>query len=65
MFFFPSGCSVDKQVRHGGLILSAGSVKHSMCGRLLDVPVPRNMSSTSEAGVWDEIGGIAMVMAGR
>jgi len=47
MFFLPSGLSVDKHVLHGGLLLSSGSVKHSMCGRLLEVPVPRKMMSIS------------------
>jgi len=43
MFFFPSGWSVERQVRQGSL--SDGAVKQSMLGTLLEVPVPRNMSS--------------------
>lgn len=43
MFFFPSGVSVERHVRHGRS--SGPAVKHSICGRLDEVPVPRKMTS--------------------
>ena len=43
MFFFPSGVKVERQGRHG--TLSGGAVKQSTRGKLLEVPVPRNISS--------------------
>lgn len=44
MFLFPSGRNVERHVRH--CFPPGGSVKHSMCGRLDDVPVPKKISST-------------------
>ena len=44
-FFLPSGLNVDKHVVH---TRSPGdAVKHLICGRLLEVPVPRKMNSSS------------------
>ena len=43
MFFFPSGKRVDKHVLQGGW--SGDAVKHSICGRLEEVPVPRKINS--------------------
>lgn len=44
-FFFPSGVSADVQALHCG---SPGeAVRHFICGRLLEVPVPRKMNSRS------------------
>lgn len=49
-FFFPSGFNVDKhvlQTRPPG-----GAVRHLIWGKLLDVPVPRNMNSSSLEDSW-------------
>lgn len=46
-FFFPSNVSAERHVLHRGI--SAGAVRHSMWGKLLDVPVPRKISSMSSA----------------
>jgi hypothetical protein len=44
-FLFPSGVSVDRQVRHGGV--SGGAVRQDTFGTLPEVPVPRNITSMS------------------
>lgn len=46
MFFFPSGVSVERQVRHGFEL--GGAVKQSTCGIVDDVPVPKKISSTGD-----------------
>lgn len=51
MFFFPSGVSVERQVRHGSLSESGGAVKQSRWGSEDDVPVPRKMNSISFVAV--------------
>lgn len=51
MFFFPSGRSVERQVRHG--LASGGAVRQSTWGTVDEVPVPRKMSSMGSA-VWND-----------
>lgn len=43
VFFFPSGVRVDKHVLHG--FSPGNAVKHSIWGKLEDVPVPRKINS--------------------
>lgn len=43
-FFFPCSVNVDRHVLQG--LSPGGAVRHSTCGRLDEVPVPRKMSST-------------------
>lgn len=44
IFFFPSGVNVEVHVLHG--ISSGPAVRHSMWGKLDEVPVPRKMNSS-------------------
>lgn len=62
MFFFPSGLSVDRQVRHG--LRSGGAVKQSRWGSEDDVPVPRKMNSMSAVGLVDVLCVPFMIQAG-
>lgn len=57
---FPSGLRVERQVRHGSR--SGGAVKQSKWGRLLDVPVPRKITSMELFAVGMGVGDCIWVM---
>lgn len=45
MFLLPSGVWVDRHVLQGGVSSSGKAVRHSIWGRLAEVPVPKKISS--------------------
>ena len=51
IFFFPSGVSVERQVRH--ILPPGGDVMHAMSGTLEEVPVPRKINSIPSTADFD------------
>ena len=51
IFFFPSGVSVERQVRH--VLPPGGDVMHAMSGTLEEVPVPRKINSIPSTAGFD------------